>query len=224
MFRVLTLSALLCLSTAVLAESMDEVLKSKSGVSEEQLDEAAAKMVKEDSTTPASASSSEASKASGLPPAGASIEKAAEPARTPASGKNIPEDQIPVLKNIKSSQSSPAGNWYRLIGSAIFVLAVTGGLIVVVKKSAKAKNVGGKKAKIEVLHQHFLGPKKSVALIQVAGEAILIGVTDHTINMIKPVALIDDEVPAETQDFNGFLEDDFTVEQLTAQKSRTRTV
>jgi hypothetical protein len=52
----------------------------------------------------------------------------------------------------------------------------------------------------------------------------LIGVTDNNINMLKSVALIDDEVPPEEQDFNGFLEEDFTMEQLTAQKSRTRTV
>lgn len=217
MFRVLTLSALLCLSTSALAEAVDEVLDSKAGVSEETLDDTAAKMLKEE--TPAAPTT-----APGLPAAGASMEKIAEPVRTPASGKNVPEDQIPVLKNVKSAQSSPSGNWFRLIGSAIFVLAVTGGLIVVVKKSSKAKSIGGKKAKIEVLHQHFLGPKKSVALIQVAGEAILIGVTDNSINMIKSVALIDDEVPPEQQDFNGFLEEDFTMEQLTAQKSRTRTI
>lgn len=225
MVRVLTLSALLCLSTGALAEAVDEVLDSKSGVSEETLDDTAAKMLKEETTpTPAAATAPKATINTDLPPAGASMEKMAEPIRTPASGKNDREDQIPVLNNVKMAQSSSSGNWFRLIGSAIFVLAVTGGLIIVVKKSAKAKNVGGKKAKIEMLHQHFLGPKKSVALIQVAGEAILIGVTDNNINMIKSVALIDDEVPPENQDFNGFLEEDFTMEQLTAQKSRIRTV
>ena len=213
MFRELTLSALLCASTGVLAESVDEVLKSKDNtVSEEQLDETAAKLVKEDAPKEISA--------------GAALEKTTAPAITipAAPSKPLNEDQIPVLKDEKTVKSSASGNWYRLIGSAAFVLLVTGGLIVVVKKSAKARNVGGKKAKIEIIHQHFLGPKKSVALIQVAGEAILIGITDNNINMIKPVALIDDEVPPETQDFNGFLEEDFTMEQLTAQKSRTRTV
>lgn len=213
MFRELTLSALLCASTAAFAaESVDDVLKAKT-VSEEQLDETAVKMMKEDA-------------ASANKPA-ASTEKTAVAVNAPTSAspnKPLSEDQIPVLKNEKVAKSTTSGNWFRLIGSAVFVLAITGGLIVAVKKSTKKKNVGGKKAKIEVLHQHFLGPKKSVALIQVAGEAILIGVTDHNINMIKPVALIDDELAGEPQDFNGFLEEDFTMEQLTAQKSRTRTV
>lgn len=208
MFRELTLSALLCVSTGVLAESVDEVLKSNDNtVSEEQLDETAAKLVKEGTAQ--------------APTAATPAAAVTSPTTTTTV---VPEDQIPVLKNEKSAKSSSGGNWFRLIGSAVFVLLVTGGLIFVVKRSAKNKNVGGKKAKIEIIHQHFLGPKKSIALIQVAGEAILIGITDNNINMIKSVALIDDELPPESQDFNGFLEEEFTMEQLTAQKSRARSV
>lgn len=202
MLRKVILSLLLLTSTAALAanadRAVDDVLKAKAGgISEEQLDETAAKMISDDTT--------KAKKSEILI-------------------KPLSEDQIPVFRNEKSAKSSASSNWYRVIGSLIFVLAVTGVMVVVVKKSAKTKNVASKKAKIEILHQHFLGPKKSVALIQVAGEAILIGVTDQNINMIKPVALIDDELVGEQQDFNGFLEDEFTLEQLTAQKSRTRTV
>ncbi len=49
---------------------------------------------------------------------------------------------------------------------------------------------------IKVLSQHYLGPKKSLAIVHVAGESILIGVTDQNISMIKSLSLIDDEVPA----------------------------
>lgn len=216
MLRKVSFSLLLLASTgAFAAESVDEVLKAKAtGVSEEQLDETAAKMMAED--TPAKATAEATAKAV--------TTTATTTQKTETSNKALSEDQIPVLKSEKTNKQSTGSNWFRLIGSAVFVLLVTGVMIVVVKKSAKQKNVGGKKAKIEMIHQHFLGPKKSVALIQVAGEAILIGVTDHNINMIKPVALIDDELEGQPQDFNGFLEDDFTVEQLTAQKSRTRTL
>jgi flagellar protein FliO/FliZ len=52
------------------------------------------------------------------------------------------------------------------------------------------------------LTQHYLGPKKSLAIIRVAGESILIGVTDTNINMIKSLALLDDEVPEEIHSNN----------------------
>jgi flagellar protein FliO/FliZ len=51
---------------------------------------------------------------------------------------------------------------------------------------------------IQVLTQHYLGPKKSLAIIRVAGESILIGVTDQNISLIKSLALLDEEIPQET--------------------------
>jgi flagellar protein FliO/FliZ len=47
--------------------------------------------------------------------------------------------------------------------------------------------------RIRILTQHHLGPKKSLAIIRVAGETILIGVTDHNINLIKSLSLLEDE-------------------------------
>ena len=58
------------------------------------------------------------------------------------------------------------------------------------------KSLGG--TKIQVLSTHYLGPKKSLSIVQVAGESLLLGVTDQNINMIKTLSLIDDEVPATT--------------------------
>lgn len=51
---------------------------------------------------------------------------------------------------------------------------------------------------IKVLTQHYLGPKKSLAIVRVAGESILIGVTDHNISMIKSLSLLDEDIPQET--------------------------
>ena len=48
---------------------------------------------------------------------------------------------------------------------------------------------------IKVLSQHYLGPKRSLAIIHVAGESMLVGITDSNISMIKSLSLIDDEVP-----------------------------
>lgn len=189
-------------TAGVFAEEMDDVLKTTNSVSEQSLDDAAERMIAEqDVAKPASASAS------------ASV----------SDKKSLSESQIPVLKDERASKSSANSPWFRLIGSAIFVLVLAAALIVGAKRYSKKKNVGGGKARIEIIHQHFLGPKQSIALIQVAGEAILVGITDTSINMIKPVALIDDEIPA--ADFHGFLEEEeFTVESLTAQKSRARVV
>lgn len=202
MAKKIILGVLFLAAAHAVGENVDEVMQSDKTASEQQLVEAAETMIAEDA-----------------------LKKAAPTQATNQVAVQTPtEAQIPVLKNERSPKAEAPSNWMRLIGSAVFVLVLTAGLIVVIKKVSKQKNIVGKKVRIEVLHQHFLGPKKSVALIQVAGEAVLIGVTDHNINMIKSVALIDDEVDGEPQDFNGFLEEDFTVEQLTAQKSRSRTV
>jgi flagellar protein FliO/FliZ len=201
---------LLSIGTTALGESanMDDVLKTSSAVSEQQLDEAAEQLIKQEVTDAKVPESSKKLQAKALDP-------------KPIEDKVVLESQIPVLKEEKMGKQASSSPWLRLIGSALFVMVFAAGMFIAVKKFSKDRNVIGKKAKIEILHQHFLGPKRSIALIQVAGEAILIGITDHNINMIKSVALIDDESD-EPQDFHGFLDDEFTVEQLTAQKSRTR--
>ncbi len=72
-----------------------------------------------------------------------------------------------------------------------------GGVFWFLKKYAVPKGVKSQ-TQIKVLQQHYLGPKKSLAIVRVAGESILIGVTDSNITMIKSLSLLDDEVPEET--------------------------
>jgi flagellar protein FliO/FliZ len=48
---------------------------------------------------------------------------------------------------------------------------------------------------IQVLSTQHLGAKKSLAVVQVAGEAMLIGITDNNISMIKSISLLDDDMP-----------------------------
>ena len=70
------------------------------------------------------------------------------------------------------------------------------------KKKGKIKQDG----KIQILTQHYLGPKKSLAIIRVAGETILIGITDQNINMIKSLALMDEEISGlDKKDFGDVL-------------------
>jgi flagellar protein FliO/FliZ len=96
------------------------------------------------------------------------------------------------------------------------VIAITAALgLYASKRWARQKDKGGQKARIEMMHQYHLGPRKSLALIRVSGEAMLVGVTDHNINMIKAVTLIDDELEdVMGKDFNNFLEDEFSIEDV----------
>jgi flagellar protein FliO/FliZ len=69
------------------------------------------------------------------------------------------------------------------------------------KVISKAENT-----QIKIVTQHYLGPKKKLAIVRVAGESILIGVTEQNINMIKSLSLLDEDIPDVTaKDFKNEL-------------------
>lgn len=190
---------LVCIAADVASTSVDEVLNKNDQVSVQQLDQAADELVTKE-----------------IGPE--------HPVHKPLKTATHDEESTPVLKSESAKKAETSSPWFRLTGALIFILVAGLGAIVFIRKYARPKNQAGSKAKIELLHQHFFGPKKGLAVIRVAGEVMLVGVTDHNINLIKSIALIDDEVQGEV-DFNQFLdEDEFTVESLTAQKSRTRVI
>jgi len=125
-----------------------------------------------------------------------------------AEASKLPEDQIPVLSSGTATKKAGNDNLNRIMLTlgvfAMALLAATFGL----KRWAKKKGIAGSNTKIKVLTQHALGPKKSLCIVQVAGESILIGVTDHNISMLKTLSLIDDEVPADVPNrFDSTLSD-----------------
>ncbi|MBK9323234.1 MAG: flagellar biosynthetic protein FliO [Bdellovibrionaceae bacterium] len=105
------------------------------------------------------------------------------------------ESEIPLnLETTKKSSDSGHPAFKFLL--AISILGVVGvGAYVFIRKYSKTNFAINKHNQIRILTQHHLGPKKSLAIIRVAGESILIGVTDQNINMIKSLSLLDDEVP-----------------------------
>lgn len=111
--------------------------------------------------------------------------------------KATPESEIPLkLEKAAVSQgnTSPTGKLFL----TLFVLVGMGGAgVFLARKYAFSNKIHKSNTQIKVLSQHHLGAKKSLAIIRVAGESILIGVTDQNISMIKSLSLIDDEVPAE---------------------------
>ena len=104
------------------------------------------------------------------------------------------ENATPLTLSAKTAQSD--NSLYTKMIIVIAAITVVGGATFVgVKKFSKA-NVGNKnKARINVVSQHALGSKKSLVIVHVAGESMLLGITENNISLIKSLSLIDDEVP-----------------------------
>lgn len=118
-------------------------------------------------------------------------------ALAPAITKATPENEIP-LKLEKTTNSQETTSQTGKLFLTLFVLVGMGGAgFYLARKYAFSNKINKSNMQIKVLTQHHLGAKKSLAIIRVAGESILIGVTDQNISMIKSLSLIDDEVPAE---------------------------
>lgn len=111
-------------------------------------------------------------------------------------GKVKSDDEIPVnLAKLKKADVTDASSsrFYMTFGLMALLL---GGGYYLAKKYGRPK--ASPQTKIKILTQHYLGPKKSLAIVRVAGESVLVGITDHNITMIKSLALLDDEIPEET--------------------------
>ena len=92
---------------------------------------------------------------------------------------------------------------FRVVTSLFIVLIFLGAAAYGFKKWPGAKKIVQKSRAIEVVAQHHLGPRRSLAVVRVAGESILIGVTENNINLIKTLSLLDGELPS-GQNNGGF--------------------
>lgn len=99
---------------------------------------------------------------------------------------------------VSKSEKEESSTYWRMAMSLVVVLVFAGALVIGAKYWTRNRVGAQDQTKIRVLTQHHMGPKKSLAIIQVAGESILIGVTDHNINLIKTLALLDEEIPTDT--------------------------
>lgn len=112
--------------------------------------------------------------------------------------KNKRESEIPILatksaEKVERKEISTS----RVLLSLGLVLGLLFGFSFFLRKFMK-RAPQKKHSQVKVLTQHYLGPKKSLAIIRVAGESMLIGVTDQNINLIKTLALLDEEIPDST--------------------------
>lgn len=116
---------------------------------------------------------------------------------TPTQDSALSESQVPLSLTKNESKSTGEFMGPKLIVSLVAIIIVLMGGLYFLRKMAQPKN-SPSGAKINLLTQHWLGPKKSLAIIRVAGESILIGITDQNINMIKSLSLLDEDIPDST--------------------------
>ena len=127
------------------------------------------------------------------PIANTQVSENAPASKQEVSVKSLKESEIPVLTQSAKTSSSAKSPWGRLIMS-LFVVAIVGAVLFrSLKWWQKKAAVQTDTNKIRIVNQHYLGPRKSLAIIRVAGESILIGVTDHNISLIKSLSLLDGE-------------------------------
>lgn len=91
----------------------------------------------------------------------------------------------------------------KMLFGFLIVAGLLGAAVYFVRKYGNNKTANSSLMQIKVTAQHYLGPKKSIAVIRVAGESLLIGITDNQINLIKGLSIIDDDV-ATTGTANNF--------------------
>lgn len=133
----------------------------------------------------------------------ASIEST--PAKVDVSDKKSEQD-IPVILESKKESRSEVNPWSKMLMALVIVSGLALAAWISVRRyrfSNKAKNPA---TQMKILAQHHLGPKKSLAIVRVAGESMLVGITDHHISLIKSLALLDEDIPQESPDeFQGLL-------------------
>lgn len=126
--------------------------------------------------------------------------------------------EIEIPLSLETTKKAVAGEstYFRIVMVVALIGILACGILIFVRK-AKFTNIKRNKNEIKVLAQHYLGPKKSLAVVRVAGESILVGITDTQINMIKTLSLMDDELPDVTgQNFQSELSTRMTQENENA--------
>lgn len=112
---------------------------------------------------------------------------------TESSITQLAENEIPVLQDKKVATSESQGSLTRILLTAGILAALGLGSYLFIR--GYSKPISSSSMQIKVLTQHHLGPRKSLAIIRVAGESILIGITEQNISMIKSLSLLDEDIP-----------------------------
>lgn len=137
------------------------------------------------------------------------VEIVSNTAKTESNNKGVlAESEIPVLTGtaVKKAKVGEVSTWRITLGLIVVAMFLVG-VWIATNKWLHKKNLKNPQTHIRVLTQHYLGPKKSLAIVSVAGESILIGVTESNITHIKTLSLLDGEISQDLSesDFNSSL-------------------
>jgi flagellar protein FliO/FliZ len=108
----------------------------------------------------------------------------------------LKESQILIPTVASEKKTGDSTSLRNLFLSLALVGVVLAGALYGIFRFTKAKSFLSQAPKMRVISQFHLGPRKSLTVVQIAGESILLGVTDHNISFIKNLALFDEELPA----------------------------
>ena len=117
------------------------------------------------------------------------------------------EKEIPLFqkKEVPVTESSGMG---KIAFMVLSVIGLGGALVWWMKNRSKMVNGPESLMKIKVVTQFHLGPKKTLAVVRVAGESLLLGITESQIGLIKTLSLLDEDIPeVSTESFMDTLAD-----------------
>lgn len=122
------------------------------------------------------------------------IKQSKQPVAPQVESKSPQEKEIPLFedKGEKSRDSSGSG---KIIFMVFSVIILGGYLIWWLKGRSKMVNGPESLMKIKMVTQFHLGPKKTLAVVRVAGESLLLGITENQISLIKTLSLLDEDLP-----------------------------
>lgn len=137
----------------------------------------------------------------------------------------LKESEIPAFRGSEKPTEASSSPLTRLLFGAGIVLTMALGLLLAAKRFGKRSQLNNSNIRLDIVGQKAISPKQNLVVVRVAGEHILVGATDTSINMIKSISLIDDEAEDNLpQDFNNFLEDEFIEQPIGEKKGRTFTI
>lgn len=204
--KVVFLAGLVCAFSAVAENNQSDVVSANvQSMSEEELIAAAERLIEQE-------------KSDQKDPVAKTEEKKSEV----HAESSKEESQIPAFRGTEKKAMVESSSWLRMAVGSVVVVLMAFGFLVLAKKFGRKSKASSSKVQLDVVAQKSIGPKQNLVVVRIAGEHILLGATDQSINMIKTISLIDDESEDSLpQDFNNFLEDDFVQQPLSGNKGRS---
>ncbi len=117
----------------------------------------------------------------------ADAERGSSPFTTAAGDQATAEADTPTA--LATSQPAPLSSIIKMISALIVVLfCVYFGLFLLKRLTNRRKGKSGAGSSLEVLDTAYVGPKKSISLVRVAGRSVLVGVTEQQISMLTELS------------------------------------